>query len=34
MQHFVFDIDDLVQDCSNYSALAMGLLQPCIKPSM
>ena len=25
-------IDDLVQDCSNYSALAMELLQSCTKP--
>ena len=26
-------INDLVQDCSNSSALAMDLLQPCAKPS-
>ena len=25
-------IDDLVQDCSDSSALAMELLQPCTKP--
>ena len=25
--------DDLVQDCSNSSALAMELLQSCTKPS-
>ena len=29
-----FDIDDLVQDCSNSSALAMELLQSCPKPSI
>ena len=28
------DIDGLVQDCSNASALAMELLQSCNKPSM
>ena len=28
------DIDRLVQGCSNSSALALGLLQPCIKPSI
>ena len=27
-------INDLVQDCSNSSALAMELLQSCIKPSI
>ena len=27
-------IDDLVQDCSNSSALAMELLQSCTKPSI
>ena len=27
-------IDDLVQDCSNSSALAMELLQSCTKPLM
>ena len=27
-----YDIDGLVQDCSNSSALAMELLQPCTKP--
>ena len=27
------DIDGLVQDCSNSSALAMELLQSCTKPS-
>ena len=27
-------IDDLVQDCSNSSALAMELLQSCAKPSI
>ena len=27
-------IDGLVQDCSNSSALAMELLQSCIKPSI
>ena len=26
------DIDGLVQDCSNSSALAMELLQSCTKP--
>ena len=26
-------IDGLMQDCSNSSALAMGLLQSCTKPS-
>ena len=26
--------DDLVQDCSNSSALAMELLQSCTKPSI
>ena len=29
----VDDIDGLVQDCSNSSALAMELLQSCTKPS-
>ena len=29
----VYQIDDLVQDCSNSSALAMELLQSCTKPS-
>ena len=29
-----FDIDGLVQDCSNSSALAMELLQSCAKPSI
>ena len=28
------DIDGLVQDCSNSSALAMELLQSCTKPSI
>ena len=27
-------VDGLVQDCSNFSALAMELLQSCTKPSM
>ena len=27
-------IDGLVQDCSNFSALAMELLQSCTKPSI
>ena len=31
---FGADIDGLVQDCSNSSALAMELLQSCIKPSI
>ena len=26
-------IDGFVQDCTNSSALAMNLLQPCTKPS-
>ena len=33
MSFFVY-FDGLVQDCSNPSALAMGLLQPCAKPSI
>ena len=28
------DIDGLVQDCSNFSAPKMELLQPCTKPSI
>ena len=32
--HGQSDIDDLVQDCSNSSALAMELLQSCTKPSI
>ena len=28
------DINGLMQDCSNYSAFAMELLQTCTKPSM
>ena len=28
------DIDGLVQDCSNSSALAMELLQSCTKPTI
>ena len=28
------NVDGLVQDCKNSSALAMELLQSCIKPSM
>ena len=31
---YSFDIDGLVQDCSNSSGLAMELLQSCTKPSM
>ena len=27
-------IDGLVQDCSNSSALAMELMQSCVKPSL
>ena len=30
---FEHNLDGLVQDCSNFSALAMGLLQCCTKPS-
>ena len=30
----VYDIDGLVQDCSNSSALAVELLQSCTKPSI
>ena len=29
-----YHIDGLVQDCSNSSALAMGLLQSCTKTSI
>ena len=32
MQHAMSNIDGLVQDCSNSSALAMELLQSCTKP--
>ena len=32
--HSADDIDGLVQDCSNSSALAMKLLQSCTKPSV
>ena len=32
-EYFVY-IDGLVQDCSNFSALAMVLLQSCTKPSI
>ena len=32
--HWVQDIDGLVQDCSNSSAVAMELLQSCTKPSI
>ena len=28
------DIDGLVQDCSNFSALAVELMQFCTKPSI
>ena len=28
-----YNFDDLVQDCSNSSALAMELLQSCVEPS-
>ena len=31
--HYSENIDGLVQDCSNSSALAMELLQSCTKPS-
>ena len=32
--HVILNIDGLVQDCSNSSALAMELLQSCTKPSI
>ena len=32
--HFHVHVDVLVQDCGNYNALAMELLQSCTKPSM
>ena len=37
MVQFSFEtihIDGLVQNCNNYSALAMELLQSCTKPSI
>ena len=33
-QNLWYHIDGLAQDCSNYSALAMELLQSCSKPSI
>ena len=32
--HCEYDIDGLVQDCSNSSALAVELLQSCTEPSI
>ena len=34
MVYFRADIDDLMQDCSISSALAMEMLQSCTKPSI